>query len=297
MTKSHISVCICTYKRSHFLSPLIKSVDSQATEDLFTFDIIVVDNDWQRTAQKIVSLCKRECKTKITYAVEERQNISLARNKAIQYAKGDLIAFIDDDEIPDKFWLVTLYKAMGKYKADAVMGPVLPIYQVKPPEWVIKGKFFQRPTYKTGFINDWTKGRTGNLLIKKSLFDYTGINFDPRFGKGGEDQDLARRMMRSGFKFVWCNEAIAHEIIPPARWRLKNMIRKAFTRGKMSAQYPGSRFIMASKSIIAASVYALSLPFLLILDYALFIEYLVKISDHSGRIIAIILKSRIQENE
>jgi len=290
LTKSHISVCICTYKRPHLLSELIKSIDCQVREDLFTFDIIVVDNDRQRTAQEIVSLCKMEYKTKISYYVEERQNISLARNKAIQCAIGDFIAFIDDDEIPDKCWLLTLYKAMEKYKADAVMGPVFPIYQVKPPKWVIKGKFFERPTYKTGPFKDWTKGRTGNLLIKKSLFDSTGIYFDLRFGKGGDDQDLTRRMMEKGFIFIWCNEAMAHETIPPDRWRLKNMIRKAFIRGKMSAQYPGSKLIMASKSIIAISAYALSLPFLLLLDYALFIEYLVKIGDHSGRILAIIQK-------
>jgi succinoglycan biosynthesis protein ExoM len=291
--ESHISVCICTYKRPYFLSGLIKAVDSQTTENLFTFDIIVVDNDQQRTAQEIVVLCKRECKTEISYVVEERQNISLARNKAIESARGDLIAFIDDDEIPDKLWLLTLYKAMEKYKADAVMGPVFPIYQVRPPKWVIEGKFFERPTYKTGPLKDWTKGRTGNLLIKKSLFDSTGIYFDSKFGKGGEDQDLTRRMMERGFIFIWCNEAVAHEIIPLDRWRLRNMIRKAFIRGKMSAQYPGSKFIMASKSIIAASAYSLSLPFLLLLGYALFIDYLVKISDHSGRIMAIILKSRI----
>jgi len=295
--KHHISVCICTYQRPYLLRKLIESIDSQSTENIFTFNIIVVDNDRKRTAKEIVAGCLKECQTEISYAVEERQNISLARNKAIESASGDLIAFIDDDEIPDKFWLLTLYKAMEKYKADAVMGPVFPIYQVKPPKWVIKGKFFQRPTYKTGFINDWTKGRTGNLLIKKSLFDSTGIYFDPRFGRGGEDQDLTRRMMGRDFRFVWCNVAIAHEIIPPARWRLKNMIRKAFDRGKMSSQYPGSKFIMASKSISAISAYALSLPFLLILDYQLFIEYLVKIGDHSGRIIAIILKPRIKDNE
>jgi len=182
---------------------------------------------------------------------------------------------------------------MEKYKADAVMGPVFPIYQVRPPKWVIEGKFFERPTYKTGPLKDWTKGRTGNLLIKKSLFDSTGIYFDSKFGKGGEDQDLTRRMMERGFIFIWCNEAVAHEIIPLDRWRLRNMIRKAFIRGKMSAQYPGSKFIMASKSIIAASAYSLSLPFLLLLGYAIFIDYLVKISDHSGRIMAIIQKSRI----
>lgn len=296
-TRNHISVCVCTYKRPYYLKGLLKSIDLQETEKLFTFNIIVVDNDRERTAEEPVTRCRAECKAEINYAVEERLNISLARNKAIESARGELIAFIDDDEIPGKTWLLTLYRAMQKYKADAAMGPVYPIYQVQPPKWVIKGKFYQRPTYKTGIINDWTKGRTGNLLIKRSLFDSARIYFDPRFGKGGEDQDLTRRMMEKGFKFVWCNEAIAHEIIPPSRWRLKNMIRKAFIRGKMSAQYPGSKFIMASKSIIAVSAYALSLPFLLLLDYALFIEYLVKINDHSGRIMAIILKSRIQENE
>lgn len=291
--KNHISVCICTYQRPHYLIELIESINAQETDGLFTFDIIVVDNDRERTAEEPATRCRSKCQAEISYAVEERQNISLARNKAIKLARGDLIAFIDDDEIPNKAWLLTLYKAMKKYEADAVMGPVFPIYQVEPPKWVIKGKFFERPTYKTGPFKDWAKGRTGNLLIKKSLFDSTGINFDSKFGKGGEDQDLTRRMMEKGFIFIWCNEAVAHEIIPLNRWRLKNMIRKAFIRGKMSAQYPGSKLIMASKSIIAASAYALSLPFLLLLDYALFIEYLVKIGDHSGRIMAIIQKSRI----
>ena len=38
---------------------------------------------------------------RVKYCVEPRQNIALARNKALQNAEGDLIAFIDDDEFPD----------------------------------------------------------------------------------------------------------------------------------------------------------------------------------------------------
>ncbi len=294
--KSHISVCICTYQRPHYLKELIKSIDDQATEGLFTFDIIIVDNDRERTAEEPVTRCREECKTEISYVAEERQNISLARNKAIESARGDLVAFIDDDEIPDRSWLLTLYKAMGKYKADAVMGPVLPIYQVKPPEWVIKGKFFQRPTYKTGFINDWTNGRTGNLLIKRSLFYSTGIYFDPRFGQGGEDQDLTRRMMERGLRFVWYNGAIAHEIISPERWRVDNMIRKAFIRGGMSAQYPGSKLAMIGKSSTALLVYLLALPLLMILGSHYFIDYLIKMSNHMGRICALIKAAYKNEN-
>jgi succinoglycan biosynthesis protein ExoM len=286
--KKNISICICTYKRPNLIKDLLGSLYKQATENLFTFEIVVIDNDKLRTAERVVYNFKKEVNIDLIYDVEERQSIPLARNKAIEKAKGELIAFIDDDEIPRENWLLDLFKAMEIYKADAVLGPVFPLYQIKPPVWVIKGKFFQRPIYRTGTKIVWTMGRTGNLLIKKSLFELTGIYFDPKFSQGGEDQDLARRMLESGYRFVWCNEARAYEIIPPERWNLKYMFRKALIRGKMSALFPGSKLFAVIKSIIAIIVYCLSLPFLLFIGYHFFVEYLVKIGDHLGRTMAIL---------
>ena len=283
-----ISVCICTYKRPHLLKTLLKSLLNQQTDNVFVFDIIIVDNDNLRSAEAIVKNFQNQKKIDIVYSVEERKNIALARNKAVQIARGDLIAFIDDDEIPTRFWLLTLYKALLKFKADAVMGPVFPVYKVKPPKWVLRGNFHKRPTYKTGFFCDWTKGRTGNLLIKKSLFNNAGIYFNPKFGQGGEDQDLTRRMLEKGYKFIWCNEARIYEIIPPERWNLVYMLKKAFIRGKMSAQYPGPKIIKIIKSLIALIIYTLSLPFLIFIGYHTLISYMIKISDHLGRILAIL---------
>jgi len=289
--KTHIAVCICTYKRPEMLRNLLKSLYNQSTDDFITYSIIVVDNDKLRSAEKVVAEIKSDLRTEISYLVEENKNIALARNKAIYSAKGDLIAFIDDDEIPEERWLLTLYEAMIKYKADAVLGPVFPLYEVRPPAWVTKGKFHQRPIYKSGFSIDWNQGRTGNLLIKRNLFDITGIYFDPRFGKGGEDQDFTRKMLERGFKFIWCSEAIAYEIIPPERWNIKNMLIKSFIRGKMSSQYPGSKIVMTTKSLVAISIYLIALPFLLLVQYHLFVQYLIKTGDHIGRITAILFKS------
>lgn len=288
LKKIFISVCICTYKRPHLLSHLLKALDQQESSGAFEFEIIIVDNDNFHSAEPIVNKFKEYTKRNVKYAVEEEKNVSLARNKAINLATGDLIAFIDDDEIPPKCWLLTLFKALEKHDADAVMGPVFPIYQIKPPSWIMHGNFHKRPTYETGFFFDWKKGRTGNLLIKKSIFYSFNIFFDPRFGRGGEDQDITRRLMEKGVRFLWCNEASVREFISPDRCKIDNMIKKAFIRGIMSSKYPGLRWFIALKSLIALIIYTMALPILFIVGFHFGMSYLIKMGDHSGRIYAII---------
>jgi glycosyltransferase involved in cell wall biosynthesis len=249
---------------------------------------LVVDNDCQRSAESVVSRLARNSKLRIQYYVEEMQNISLARNKAVQNATGDFIAFLDDDEVPDDDWLLHLYNALLHFSADAVLGPVIPYYKTPPPKWVTRGDFYKRPVYRTGFRIDWSQGRTGNLLLKTQMFRETGELFDPRFGSGGEDQDFTRRMIQRGYEFIWCNDAVAYEIVPPHRWKRTFMLKRALLRGKMSMRYPNSRFVMLIKALSAIPIYAMALPILFILGHHLFMQYLIKIMDHSGRILAMI---------
>jgi glycosyltransferase involved in cell wall biosynthesis len=283
---SHVSVCICTYKRPELLSDLLSALQQQQTDGLFEFSILVIDNDYRHSAEPVVLSVAKKSSLDIRYYVEQTQNISLARNKAVQNAKGDFIAFIDDDEIPEINWLCSLYRALHHFGADAVLGPVLPFYKAPPPKWVVKGKFYERARYKTGFKIDWMQGRTGNLLVKKEMFRATGELFDPKFGAGGEDQDFTRRMIGRGYAFVWCNEARAYEIVPPVRWNRIFMLRRALLRGKMSLGYPTSRFVMLAKALLAIPIYTMALPLLFALGQHLFMLYLVKIFDHSGRLLA-----------
>ena len=96
----HISVCVCTYKRPQFLRRLLNELGDQDTHDRFTFSIVVADNDHLQSAKAVVLGFAAASTIPITYCVEHRQNIALARNKAIENATGDFIAFIDDDEFP-----------------------------------------------------------------------------------------------------------------------------------------------------------------------------------------------------
>lgn len=284
----HISVCICTYKRPALLEGLLSKLKYQETEGKFSYSIVVVDNDSRRSAEPVVDFFARNTDLETGYYVEKRQNISLARNKAIQNSSGDFIAFIDDDEIPEENWLLRLYSALYRFDADAVLGPVVPHYQSPPPKWVIEGRFYQRRTYRTGFRIDWRKGRTGNLLLKRQIFQDTGELFDPAFGSGGEDQNLTRRMLSRGYVFIWCNEAIAYEVVPPLRWKRTFMLKRAFFRGQVSQQYPYYRFTRLLKALFAIPIYAMALPVLLILRHHWFMQYLIKVMDHSGLVLGML---------
>src|SRR3984893_17792103 len=104
----HVSVWICTYRRPQLLKRLLQTLEKQETHGLFTFSIVVADNDGRRSAEALVSDFAADAAIAVTYCVEPQQNISLARNKAIANAIGDFIAFIDDDESPAKRWPLTL---------------------------------------------------------------------------------------------------------------------------------------------------------------------------------------------
>jgi len=283
----HISVCVCTYKRPHSLKRLLEELRGQDTSGLFTYSIVVADNDHLQSARDVVWDFATASSIPIRYCVEPRQNIALARNKAIENAKGDFVAFIDDDEFPTKRWLLTLFEASNEYDVDGVLGPVKPHFDEAPPKWVVKGRFYERPTYPTGFVIDWRKGRTGNVLLKNRIFAADTQPFRPDF-LTGEDQDFFRRMIEKGRVFIWCNEAVAYEAVPPTRWKRTFMLRRALLRGRVSLLHPTFGALDIAKSVIAVPAYTVALPFAFVMGHRRFMICLVKLFDHLGRLLALL---------
>src|SRR6516225_3331687 len=233
----HVCICICTFRRPDILKRLLGALKKQRTGERFSYSILVVDNDNQESARNAVELFVAESSVPVQYVVEQRQNISLARNRAAASARGEYVAFIDDDEIPPDAWLLTLFSAIEEFQVDGVLGPVKPQFDNAPPRWVIDGKFYERRSYPTGFVIDGAKGRTGNVLLKKQVFDYPDPPFRPEFITG-EDQDFFRRMIEKGHLFIWCDEAVAYEVIPPVRWNRRFMLKRALLRGDIALLHP-----------------------------------------------------------
>ena len=283
---NHLSVCICSFKRPELLKRLLLELNNQETEGLFSYSIVVADNDRLESAKQVVSAFARASSIPVIYCVEPEQNIAMARNKALENANGDFIVFIDDDEIPTTDWLRNLFKTLNNYQAAGVLGPVKPRFEHNPPSWVIKGKFFERPEYVTGHKLDWTETRTGNVLFRRSILNGVNSVFNPEFGTGSEDVDFFRRMTEKGCIFVWCNEAIVFETVPPSRCRSSYFLRRALLRGSTFPKRRTGRVHNFLKSVIAVPSYLLLLPLVALSGQHMFIKYLIKLVDHSSRILA-----------
>lgn len=281
-----ICVCICTYKRPTMLGRLLVKLQDQVTEGLFDYSIVVVDNDRSESARPIVQSIAWKFAIAHSYHVEPEQNIALVRNRAIKNANGNLVALIDDDEFPDERWLLNLYKALNQNAVDGILGPVLPDFETEPPQWVLRGRFFDRPRHPTGHVLSWDSTRTGNALLRRQIFEDNETWFDPSYASGGEDRAFFRKKIEEGCVFVWCNEAVVFETVPQKRWKRTILLKRALLRGKMALNAAESKSLSVAKSMIAAAIYTAGLPLFFVLGHHIFMKYLIKDCDHLGKVLA-----------
>jgi len=284
----HISVCICTFKRPVLLKRLLNELAQQEPDGSFTWSVVVADNDRAQSARQVVEEFNARSPIRAIYCVEPEQNIARARNKTLENATGDYIAFIDDDEFPAKDWLLNLLKTCRMHGADGVLGPVKAHFEEPPPKWALKGRFFDRPMHETGYRIGPKEARTGNVLFDQRILEGMKEVFRPQFGTGGEDVDFFTRMMEQGRVFVWCNEAPVFESVPPSRCSRRYLLRRALLRGRNSLRNPAGRLGNILKSLFAVPLYALVLPLLLIAGQHVFLKYLIKFVDHGGRLLALV---------
>jgi len=270
---------------------MLEALQHQSSAGAFTYSIVVVDNDLRRSAEAAVEEVRRYSRVEIRYDVEPQRNIALARNRAVAHAVGEFVAFIDDDETPVESWLESLYRTWNASGADGVLGPVVPSFESNVPQWVLRGRFFDRPRHQTGEPLDWKRTRTGNVLLKRSILEGTAGPFDSRFGRGGEDTDLFRRLTSNGCRFVWCDEAVVYEQVTARMCRRSYLLRRALLRGRQ----PYFATTDFAKSLLAVPVYTVALPVLLLAGHHVFMKYLIKDCDHIGRLLALCRIDPIKE--
>ena len=291
----HISVCICTYQRPELLRRLLRELEAQITEGRFTFSIVVADNDTALSARPVAEEFSARSRIELSYCSEPKQNIALARNRALAHARGEFIAFLDDDEFPALDWLRLMLETCERLDAAGVLGPVRPHFDQTPPRWLIAGRFCERPEHPTGTVLHWSGCRTGNVLFRRSLVAHTHQPFRPEFGTGGEDVDFFQRMILAGNTFVWCNEAPAYEVVPPNRWTRRFMLKRALLRGRNNLKLGQDRARALLTSFVAVPAYTLVLPGALLLGQHVFMKYGIKFCDHLGRVLALFRLNPVKE--
>jgi glycosyltransferase involved in cell wall biosynthesis len=268
------------------LARLLGKLKLQRTDGLFTYSVLVVDNDEVQSAWDTVVKARADGVLTIAYRVAPEKNVAVARNVAVENACGTFLAFIDDDEYPIDDWLLALFRTLVASEADGVLGPVRAVFDEAPPDWIVKAKLFERPSHGTGTVLSWNQTRTGNVLFRMRVFDGPDHRFNPAF-KHSEDRDFFRRMTAKGLVFVWCNDAVVYETETADRFRRAYFLRRALVRGNAAMRHYGFRKQAVARSALAVLLYAAALPVLLFAGHHLFMRYSIKLCDHVGALLAV----------
>lgn len=297
----HISVLICTYRRPKMLAHLLEQLNHQLTHDQFTYSIVVVDNDPEKSANGVAHSFIDQTHIDVQYYHEPSKGLTYARNTSLEHSAGNYIAILDDDEVPEYDWLYQLYHALQKYDADAVFGSVRPRFEVDPPHWITKQNYFYWRDIRTETGAPTTHTATNNVLMRRDLITRYNLRFDHDFAfLGGEDQDFFFRLQNHhpGVKYINCKEAVVNEVLPSYRCdpdyiQKRNVLEgrgRVFSNLKLAeskinkAKTFVQLFIQFFSRFVATGI---SLPLLYIYDRALAKVYYHKIYYHIGILLAL----------
>ena len=223
---------IPTYKRRAMLEKLILSIyDSQINQDLIkSIEIVVVDNDEERTAESVITNLKNKCipPFNLHYFNFPKKGLTHVRNEILKQSLNfgpDYIAFVDDDEYVTENWLNELMKTMIHMNADIVLGPNLPVFEKEVPDYI--GRWFHVQNFESNTRMQLVE--SNNLLIKSKFLVDHNLRFDSRFDQtGGEDTFFGVQAIQRGARIFWSHDAIVYETIPEKRATLKWVIRRIY---------------------------------------------------------------------
>ena len=262
-----ISVVIASMGR-HSLLDTLASLAGLRVPEGEELEVIVADDSAELRVEALVARLASPLAIRVLPV--GAGNVSHARNACLDAARGQWLAFIDDDETAAPGWLEGLLSAALEFRADAVFGPVYPAYPAGTPAWFRKADpLFQ--DWKWGENGrEIRRGRTGNTLLRRAAVG--ALRFDPAFGRsGGEDHDFFVRLAEAGSRMVVTDRARVAEIIPPDRVDAGYVLRRAtragqtyaIARARGAGRLHGVAFCAdaLAKLVVAGTLAALLRPF------------------------------------
>jgi len=235
-----ISAVICTYNRANLINKALDSLLDQTLKKNL-YEIIVINNNSNDATKKVLERYFSDNEL-IRYFSEPKQGLSFARNKGWHKAKGQYIAYLDDDAIASVGWLKGIIRAFenSQPKPAAVGGKVIPIWGGTVPDW-INEKFFlnQLTVHDLGIShflegNEWLVGT--NMSFDRDILEYLG-GFNTELGRKGknllsnEETELRERCYAIGKLFFYSNEIPVQHSISAEQLKRKWFIRRRFWQG------------------------------------------------------------------
>jgi glycosyltransferase involved in cell wall biosynthesis len=220
----------------------------QRTDRSWDYEVVVVDNNSNDGTRKVVEGEQEKWGERLRYCFEPTPGKSYALNKGVREARGEILAFTDDDILIDKHWIWEMVNCFNDHHCDGVGGRVLPIYPDNTPKWIRE----EDPGRLPGIVVIYDYGAQtrkyekpmeefigANYAFKREVFEACGL-FREDFSKMkvpvGEDREFIRRIIKCGKLLYYCGQAVIHHPVDLNRATLKSIIRWNIALGRSEAQ-------------------------------------------------------------
>lgn len=201
--ENSFSVVVASRNRAHLLARLVEAIEAQSLRPM---ELVIVDDASEDSTWEVLT---RHAGTSTVNIVPVHLARNLgpggARNAGWRRARGSVVAFTDDDCVPQPDWLHGLASRLSA-GADLVQGRTLP----DPAQAGRHGPFSR--TIDVGFEGGYYQ--TCNIAYRREVLEQLG-GFDERFRRSGEDTDLALRAIDAGARASFAVDAIVlHDVRP-----------------------------------------------------------------------------------
>jgi len=205
-----VSVLVPTRNRGDLIAETLQAL--LALDDP-GMEIVIVDqstNDATRRCVEAVAVGDARVRLVPTPTVGS----SAARNLGAREARGEVVAYTDDDCIVTGGWLRGIVREFADPGVSAVYGSLLPYEAGERNGHEVGFKASQEKQEFTSKVPPWYIGHGGNMAFRRSDLLSVG-GFDPLLGAGGffgacEDPDIAYRLLVAGKRIVYCPDAVAY---------------------------------------------------------------------------------------
>ena len=217
-----LSIVLSTYNRCEMLGPALDRLLAQSP-DSPPYEVIVVDNHSTDDTAAVVESCIGRRPGRLRYIFEPRQGLSDARNAGLAAARGDLVAFTDDDVRVSEGWARAIVRAFDEYpEVDCLGGRTLPVWPSPPPRWLTPlhwvGPLALQDYGEDPVVIDPRRPRSlagANLAFRTKVFEHIGL-FSPKFPRS-EDTELLLRFWRGGRRALYVPDMLIHAAVQPER--------------------------------------------------------------------------------
>lgn len=249
------SVIICTYTEERW-DDLMEAVASMQRQVALPREIIVVVDHNPRLTERALA----QLSGIIVTASNEPRGLSGARNHGTAIAKGELIAFLDDDAIAESDWLLRLSQHCADQRVMGVGGFVEPSWMSKRPLWFPEEFYWVVGCSYLGLPQTVSEVRNpygGCTCFRREVFETVG-GFRDGIGRvgtqpmGGEETELcirARRQWPHKF-FLYDPQARIHHRVPSRRNTWQYFRLRCFAEGLSKAlisHYVGAKSGLSSE--------------------------------------------------